>query len=523
MHTLRKNLSWVFGFAALVNLQLAVSFTLRDVHRYHTHLHARYLLAPALCTFQALVFGMAWWTVWKEKRSGRIWGIAASVLNLAIPLSVSYFSGPGRGLMLVRHLSLLLVIGLIGLFAFLRSYELANSPSKPQDQAPIPGDGTSELLNKLGACVLFAAAFGAYFWWLSWLHASDLPPIRGTWRLIAVMFLLDIVITTLHELGHTAVGLALGMKLRVFMAGPFQWRILDGKWSFQFIPAAVLSPGGATGLVPASANFPRWRTVLMVAGGPFITLITGMAAVITAYTAPSDSAVQAGGLLMLFGSFSLLLFVANLVPFRTPTSYSDGAQIYQLLSKGPWGDFHRIFAMTGSTVVTPLRPRNYEIDLIRRTALVITQRQQGLILQLFAYSHYLDQGKLNEAGEALLKAESIYHQSAPNIPAELLTVFVFGNAFARRDAAATREWWTRMLAKKPTHFNVDYWRANSALQWMEGNLNDADEALKKSEELAEKLPKAGAYEFDRYCNSLLRKALDEANASRLIAAGPVAQ
>lgn len=508
MHTLRKYLSWVFGFAALVNLQLAVSFTLRDVHRYHSHLHARYLLAPGLCTVQAMVFGMAWWTVWKEKRSGRIWGIAASALNLALPLSMSYFAGPGRGLLLVRHFSLLLVIGLIGLFAFLRSYGLAIGPSKPQVPAPIPGDGTSELLNKLGARVLFAAAFGAYFWWLSWLKARDLPSIQGVWRLIVVMFLLDIIVTTLHELGHAAVGLVLGMKLRTFMAGPFQWRILDGKWSFQFIPAAVLLPGGATGLVPVSANFPLWRVVWMAAGGPFITLITGTAALITAYTAPSDSAVQAGGLLMLFGAFSLLLFVANLVPFRTPNNYSDGAQIYQLLSNGPWGDFHRICAMIGSTLVTPLRPRNYEIDLIRRAALVITRGQQGLILQLFAYSHFLDQGKFDEAGQALLEAEAIYNQSASNISPELATVFVFGNAFVRRDAASARKWWTRMQAKKPTRYNVDYWRAFSALQWIEGNLTEADCALKKAEVLAEKLPEAGAYEFDRYCNSLLRRAIE---------------
>lgn len=403
----------------------------------------------------------------------------------------------------------------MGLFAFLRPYELANSPSKPQDQAPIPGDGTSELLNKLSVYILFAAAFGAYFWWISWLNANDIPPVRGAWFLIAVMFLLDIVITTLHELGHTAVGLALGMKLRAFMAGPFQWRILDGKWSFQFIPAAILTPGGATSVVPASHNFPRWRVVWMAAGGPLVTLITGTAALITAYTAPSDSAVQAGGLLMLFGAFSLLVFAGNLVPFRTPNSYSDGAQIYQLLSNGPWGDFHRIFAMIGSTVVTPLRPRNYEIDIIQRTALVIRQGLRGLLLQLFAYSHFLDQGRFHEAGEALLRAEEIYNQSASNIPPELHTVFVFGNAFVRRDAAAARGWWTRMQAKKPSRLNVDYWRALGALQWIEGNLTEADSALKKAEALAEKLPAAGAYQFDRYCNSLLRNAIDAGSPTSL--------
>jgi len=66
-----------------------------------------------------------------------------------------------------------------------------------------------------------------------------------------------------------------------------------------------------------------------------------------------------------------------------------------------------------------------------------------------------------------------------------------------------------MQAKKPTQSNVDYWRACSALHWVEGNLKEANEAWKKSNELAQQLPKAGAYEFDRYCCELLHKALDD--------------
>jgi len=92
--------------------------------------------------------------------------------------------------------------------------------------------------------------------------------------------------------------------------------------------------------------------------------------------------------------------------------------------------------------------------------------------------------------------------------------FVFGNAYLHRDAAAAREWWTRMEAKKPTRRNVDYWRADSALHWIEGHLKEANEGWEKSNALAQQLPKAGAYEFDRYCCFLLRKAIDEVPVAR---------
>jgi hypothetical protein len=128
---------------------------------------------------------------------------------------------------------------------------------------------------------------------------------------------------------------------------------------------------------------------------------------------------------------------------------------------------------------------------------------------LYAYSYFLDRGQMLEAGQALRNADSIYHQSASSIPAELHTVFVFGYAYVRRDAAVARVWWTRMEAKKPTRFNLDYWRADSALHRIEGNLEEANEAWRKGNALAQQLPTTGAYEFDRYCCSKLRQALDE--------------
>src|SRR5207245_1960281 len=98
--------------------------------------------------------------------------------------------------------------------------------------------------------------------------------------------------------------------------------------------------------------------------------------------------------------------------FRTKDhNYSDGAMIYQLLSRGPWADFHRIEAMIGSSLVTPLRPGYYDIEGILRASHKITRGRQALLLRLYAYAHYLDQGRICEARDALGEAESIYDQS----------------------------------------------------------------------------------------------------------------
>ena len=356
---------------------------------------------------------------------------------------------------------------------------------------------------------MFGVSFAAYLWWTRWLTTNNIDLSPGTLQRTAMIMLVLLAVTILHEFGHAATGLAVGMKLRAFIIGPLHWQIRDGKWEFQFKPSAFLAAGGATGVVPATLNLPRRNFLCMLTAGSLVNLLTGFLALWVASSTNPDSPLQAKGLLALFGAWSLILGAMNLLPFRTSNNYSDGAKLYQLLSDGPWGDFHKAVAMSGSSLVTPLRPRDYDIEALQRAARTITRGHQGLLLQLFAHNCFLDQGKTREAGEALRSAESIYHESALDISAELHSVFVFGSAFVFRDAAAAREWWGRMESKKPRRFNVDYWRADGALHWIEGNLKTANEALAKSETLAEKLPQAGAYDFDRYCCSLLRKALDE--------------
>jgi hypothetical protein len=66
-----------------------------------------------------------------------------------------------------------------------------------------------------------------------------------------------------------------------------------------------------------------------------------------------------------------------------------------------------------------------------------------------------------------------------------------------------------MEARKPTQFDGDYWMAHSALPWIEGNLEVANDSWSKGIALAQQLPQARAYEFDRHCFALLRQAMDE--------------
>jgi hypothetical protein len=478
--------------------------------------HALARLLRLMPIVLAILYGMAWWTIRKGKSSGRGWAIAASVamLILTVPFSVvvyySFLYAPHRlWVEFLIPIALVLALGVAGLVAFASRDSIAQIPKGPANPPRIAGDGTSRLLDAMVWLIGIAGYFWAMYEWHRWGQAQQLP--RAYVGLVQLMVILFIT-TVVHELGHAVTGLSLGMKLRAFIVGPFQWRIREGKWKFQFLLAKSFSAGGATALVPTNPHQSLSSQICMTAAGPMVNLLTGLIALYAVLTAKGQPYEQYWGFLAYFSTISLIVFASNLIPMQSEASYSDGGRIYQLLQGGPLADLYRVFNLVGSTLVTPLRPRDYDIDAIQRAELSFTQGMQAMLLRLFASSYFLDHRMIRQAAEAVAEAERIQKESALDLPAELCMAFVYRVAFLRRDAADARLWWTRMEAKKPTHFGVDYWLAKSALFWIEGRTEEAREAWNKGNLFAQQLPAAGDYEFDRYRCSLLRDCIENAGA-----------
>jgi hypothetical protein len=489
----------VFFFAGAVYFLYAPNPYLA---RFHEHVSPGIVaLTAATSAVLAFVFAAAWYTLRRGMASARYWVILPSLF---------YLGAAGAALLPRVHANFLttllfLAIGVAGPLVTWRSKSRAVSTGT----APIPkikGDGTNDLLNHAGTLFSIVSYVGSLMLWNQWLRSQGLPVAhRGLLQVIA----LSMVATFFHELGHASFGLAFKMKLRAFIVGPLLWRIDEGRWKFKFNPAGFLSLGGATGAVPTSATQPAWQQLTMIAAGPATNFYLGImsGALAIAFTNQPEVYAMYISPLALFAIINFVDCFTNLIPLRTATGYSDGAQIYQILSDGPWAAYHRTISVVTSSLVTPLRPRDYEMEALTQASQGISEGLVGLRLRLFKYSHFLDCGRLQEAGQAIKEAEAIYDKPGTKLPAELHTVFVFANAYVLRDASAARVWWQRMEALKPTRFNVDYWRASSALHWIEGNLAQANEDWAKCNDKALQLPAAGAYEFDRYECSLLRRVM----------------
>ena len=512
MRAIRSILCWVYGFEAVICLWPVADGVWAAFRRRAGGLDLRpnWLLVVA-----GIAFAMTCWAYWRRMKTVRWWGGAAGVLNLvfagAMIVAAVFLPGDRRSTFRMESslwglAAVEAAVGFAGIVAF-SWYDAAERAELP-GPARIEGDGTHPLFDKL----VWLAGFGGFvvaMWsWWRWARVEGLPQ-RGGLPYYMEFLIAELAMVTVHELGHALTGKALGMRVRAFIVGPFQWRVRDGRWGFQFRLADLLATGGAAAVVPARADQTRSRELWMIAGGPLASLIAGAAAVGALLAAPHHRWRNEWELLALFATLSLLAAVVNLLPFQTrKEQYSDGAQLYQLLSQGAWGDYHHAMGIVGATTVTALRPRDYDIGAMERAAEVITQGPRALHLRLLMSAHYRDCGRMKEAGQALNDAADVYEDSASGIPAELHTAFVIGKAMVQRDADGAREWWERMKAKKANHLNADYWLARAALLSIEGHKGEAREAWAKGNALAQKLPNAGAYEVDREKFAMLGRDLD---------------
>jgi hypothetical protein len=112
----RKFMGWIF---ALTCLEYLIAFVRSIPNAIQQHfalpLLWRLLYAPIFPAVFAAISGVAWWAIWKGKRSTRAWAIAASLMYILvflrpfiIPLRPVYGHNAGA-----------LFIGIVGLLAFL--------------------------------------------------------------------------------------------------------------------------------------------------------------------------------------------------------------------------------------------------------------------------------------------------------------------------------------------------------------------------------------------------------------------
>jgi hypothetical protein len=483
---------------------------------------AWFLIPLALC----LCYGMAALKIRRGSPSARPWAIGASIVLLlqSFPLAAAayvvihrYSFLHARSLILLTLLSV--ALGVAGLVAFSPRDSAISAPRKKPQR--IPGDGTSAWADSASWIVAVVGYFAVRFWLDHWAQAQGLRDTRIFPQPLVELTIALLITTTLHEAGHALAGLMLGMKLRLFAVGPFQWKVQDGRWRFTFDPKKTFS--GATACVPAKPASAIVDELLLIAAGPAASLVTGVTAAALLMGCKGTSFEPQWNFFAILTSLSLVGTLVNLLPLQPDAIYSDGAQIYHLIKGGPWADLHRVQTMVASSLATPLRPRDWKLKAIRKAEASFREGRQAMFLRLWESSYFLDQADVDEARAAFIEAERLYRSSENTLPAALIPSFVYRSALLCRDAQSVRQWGDKLQAAKGVPKGLNYWLAMSALRWVEGNLEEARTLLYRAEALASALPEVGDSEFDRYRCELLGREIAVAEHARKQLPAPVAQ
>ena len=286
MRALRAILSWLFAISAFSCFGIVVrfgrdAFEPSDAWAHPTILQV--MLVPVIFSIMGVVFTMGALTGFREKPSARFWGVAASGIIILIALfPVILYFRYDYDLAGLESMSGMMAValgsGVLGIVAFARRVR-KDEKARANESAPRPGDGTNGLVNKAAGLIGFAFSYAAFTWWLRWVESRDLWTDRNLFLDNVAFFGVLAVIIVVHEAGHAAAGLALGMKLRLFALGPFQLKRSKCKWKFEFSAKLMRGRDGAVGLLPVTAQQPRWHDAVVAGAGPAINLITGAIAI----------------------------------------------------------------------------------------------------------------------------------------------------------------------------------------------------------------------------------------------------
>jgi len=533
MGTARRLLQSAFGFLALVFI-CAACLTLSHLPHFFARLltydlstdsfegasQARRLTFVVLRGLGLLImcapiplsalYSTTWWTLHKGKPSGRGWGLAASIITVlqGIPflaLTIRYWNqihGMGSEGFLIL-IGLPLVVGIPGIIAF--APRKAAQPLAEPEPLPIKGDGTSRSMDRFAILIQVAVILlGGQLGW-HWARSRFGNPIAGSSSWLLWIAELAVVVA-LHELGHIVAGLASGMRLGGVLFGPLHFYQFDGKWKFRFQGGLFSAAAGAVKMIPRTAYRRRGAQICFIAGGPVASLLSGLVFVYCATTIPNGQSEILWDFCSWTGIFSLSVFVLNIIPVRSQAYYSDGAKIYQALTRSVLDDYCWILSLSSSVSVTPNRPRDYDLAALRRVIEAEVGRPQRAVFCLMESECLLERGHFDESARSIADAQTAYEQQSEKLTAGAICAFVFGHAILRSDPATAHVWAERLEASFGFSSD-DRWFCAAALACAEGRKKDAEGALDEFERFQHSRRRCGSREFSLFLAGLMREKL----------------
>lgn len=298
---------------------------------------------------------------------------------------------------------------------------------------------------------------------------------------LLIFLVVQFLVVNIHELGHFLVGKILGYRLIMYQIGILSFTYENGKMKFQFKRTKGFA-GLCAMIPPLGTNMLDKKHVFYYAGGIIINVTTGLLALIGL---PFISNMYGQIFIYIFSSFSIILGLANLIPFKTSGNhFSDGKFIVGILKQTASVRSMLTIQNTFTLLAGGIRPKELQID----TKQLLDHDNPTLLL--LQYYQALDQNDHDRLGELVEKMiEQIEHVPSISLPGfyyEILTTGIL----------ADRPKWIETyypLAEKSLTRDQDLngARVKAYYAWYQGDFETVQQQINHAKKVAPKFPIRG--------------------------------
>jgi hypothetical protein len=239
-----------------------------------------------------------------------------------------------------------------------------------------------------GAAGVLLARGGALRYFESSHRAFGPLPI-----LAAEALVLWAVIST-HEGGHLLAATLVGFRGLLYVSGPLHVYRDDTGWRLRLNRNFALY-GGIVSALPLTMDRLRQRLLMMVAGGPVASLLSGVIAwTLLASTAPAS---LSRALLGSYAFVSLAIGVITLIPARSIGYLTDGGQLVRLIRGGAEVERDNAVMCLVAASYAGTRPRDWDRGVVAVVTQPSEDPRERLTAARYAFGYALDMGDIDVA------------------------------------------------------------------------------------------------------------------------------
>ncbi len=226
-------------------------------------------------------------------------------------------------------------------------------------------------------------------------------------EIIPMTLVVMLLVLAAHELGHVIGGRLAGFRFYLYAVGPLRIDGVNGELRFQWNRNASLWGGiAASGpdpkALPSNEDL-RKKMLMLVGGGPVVSLLGGLAYIPATAFWPSNQHLAA--VFMIFAVGSLCIALVTMLPINNSGFVNDGARVLQLTLRQPAG-MRWVSAAALGAISMSSRPREWPQELVDASTENIEPTYDGIMAMYTRYSYHLDRNEVELAQQWLERALS---------------------------------------------------------------------------------------------------------------------